>query len=195
MMSLAEERINERAHAGWDAAMAVLLGIVLLAAGWLDVRAFLAHRNRPQPQFAFMDPPGGERMGEAEVYRWNDDFVMLDNISGPEADLTLGRFRQALGPVGTLLISAHQAHALLEIRLYNPLAGQDITVNLNNQPVEQLAQLPEGVIARKYPLALRPGLNSVTFTFARYNHAGAVINDADSRLLAGTFLKLGLTLY
>ena len=79
--------------------------------------------------------------------------------------------------------------------MYNPLVGQDITVNFNNQPVEQLLQQPEGVIVRKYPLTLQPGINSVTFHFARYNRAGAVINAADSRPLAGTFFKLGLTLY
>ena len=56
MTTLAEERLSERQSAGWDALVAVLLGVALLAAGWLDVRAFLAHRNTPLLQFALMDP-------------------------------------------------------------------------------------------------------------------------------------------
>ena len=68
-------------------------------------------------------------------------------------------------------------------------------MSFNGQPLEQFPGQAQGAISRKYPLTLRPGINNITFNFSRYNHAGAVINAADDRPLAGTFLKLGVTPY
>ena len=192
-MSQIEQTATRQRHTPWDAVMAAVLGLMLLAAGWINVRAYLPHRGGPMSGFAFLEPPGGESVGNDELYRQGDSYVVLSNFAGPEKNGPQ-HFRHVLGPLSTLLISTHLPHADLDFQYYNGVEDQNLTIFSDGKVIEQLTHQPKGLIVRKYTLAMRQGINDITLVFARYNHGGVELSP-DSRLLAGTFTRLELTLY
>ncbi len=181
-------------HTGWDAVVVVLLGLALLGAGWLDVRTYRAHRGRDLPQFVFVDPEASTRMVLDELYRTADTFALLENF-GPSERWDGPRFRQALGPASTILLTTYHPHAWVRVEFYNFVPDHDLTIRCNDTVLEQFSHQPPGLIARTYPLTLQPGQNKISFGFTRYNHAGLEIVSADPRPLGGgIFLRLDLRL-
>ena len=179
---------------GWDAVVAVLLGLALLGAGWLDVRSYLAHRGQDLPQFVFVDPEASTRMALDELYRTPDTFALLENFGPPERGNGL-RYRQAFGPASTILLTTYHPHAWVRVEFLNVVPDRDFTIRCNDTVLEQFSHPPAGLIARTYPLTLQPGQNKISFSFARYNHAGLEVVSADPRPFAGgVFLKLDLRL-
>ena len=182
-------------YTGWDAAIALLLGLTLLGAGWLDVRSFFSHRaGSPAPHFAFMDPLDGQPLAPDELFRTPDSFALLDNVGALET-LNGVRFRRAFGPASTILLTTNHPAAVLGVDFFNDIAGQDITIRCNDTVVEQFPRQPVGMVGRHYRLALRPGMNNISVGFARYNHGPQDLNSPDPRPLAGSnFVKLELNL-
>ncbi len=193
-MMLIEPEAARPRYTAWDALVAALLGTALLAAGALDVRSHLLHpRDKSPPGLAFVEHTGTEQDDENASFRRGDTVAWLEHVGGLE-ETPRNRFRHAYGPQSGLVIFTPNTRARLHFRLYNPTVGQELTVRCNGQVIEQFTGPPVGIIERTYPLALRPGVNEVTFTFARYNHAGADLAPNDPRLIAGTFRTLDLTM-
>lgn len=193
-MSEIEPEANASQYTGWDALITALLGAALLAAGWLDLRAYLAHLGKPRPEFSFLEPTNGEQTGDNEQYRHADAVVWLDNIGRLET-LRHGRIRHGFGPRTAVLVWTHRTHALLNLRYFNGIDDQTLTISCDGQVIEQFPHLPTGYIERRYPLNLHPGANEIDFAFARYNHGGVEYTHDDPRPMAGEFHGFDLTLY
>ena len=180
----------------WDLALVLVLGGVLLVFGWLDGASFLASRHKLPFTFTMNSRPGGVRVGlTQEIFRHlTDDSVCLTNFAALEHQGSLN-YRQSLGPVSTLEITANHAHARLNFQFHNVIADQDLAVACNGRVLEEMNHLPlDAMLSRLYSLDLRPGANVVTFTYRRYNHDGSELAPDDPRPIAGTFNALDLLL-
>ena len=179
-------------YTGWDLVAVFLLGLTLLGAGWLDARSYLSPRSRPAAEFTLTEPRLCERVVADELYRSPDSFVLLENFGGLETGNGT-HYRAALGPTSTILFSMPHPRARLSVEFYNSIPDQDIIVRCNDTVVEQFLHQPPGPVERTYSQTLRPGTNSISFAFARYNHGPLDLKSTDSRPLSGTwFVKLDL---
>ena len=170
-------------YPGGDAAIAGLLGLALLGAGWLDAKSFLLHRRKPVPAFDFLDPQGSQRVVLDELYRSPDTFALLENIGAVEMNLPK-HYRYAFGPASTIRLTTFHSRARLNIEFYNDIPDQDITVRCKRCRARPLpppaqgnlrAQLPADPTAghhrhflRLYPLQPRPPWTSASRTRARW---------------------------
>ncbi len=177
-----------------DALVALALGVALLAAGWLDVRAYRSGQGKFRPAFALMSASaGGRRLGWEEFFQEASTVVHLGNVGRLEWDDPRDgrtKFRQVLGPVSTLEIWSELTRARVEFRLRNPFPDQTITIACNGQTLEEIHLGAHEEISRQYALDLHRGSNQLTLTFARYHPANA----AGERPIAGRLLALDLFL-
>ncbi len=184
--------VRRRRGSGWDAPVAIALGVGLLAAGWVDVSAYLSGRGKIGPAFRLLDSSNGQRIGLSEFFHEYSTVVHLGNIGrlewdDPRDDRTV--FRQALGPVSTVEIWSGETRARVELRLRNPFEGQTITVACNGRPLDEIHLEAHEETAHRYDLDLQPGSNQFTLTFAHYHPAGP-----GERPIAGRLLALDLYL-
>ena len=171
-----------------DALVAILLGLGLAAAGWADGRAYRPRDGRPMASFGLVGKVGDTRLGDDEFFQRGAIIVHLHNIGVTEHGGD-GMFRHALGPVATVETWSTQSVAQLDFVLANDFPSQDLTVAHDDETLEQFHLTP-GRIARSYHVALHPGSNRFTFTFAVYNHHGIEFENGETRPLAGAFRQL-----
>ena len=180
---------RDAAYTGWDLVAVFLLGLTLLGAGWLDARSYLSPRSRPAAEFTLTEPRLCERVVADELYRFAREFRAAGELRGAG-----NRQRDALPrcprpPPSTILFSMPHPRARLSVEFYNSIPDQDIIVRCNDTVVEQFLHQPPGPIERTYSQTLRPGTNSISFAFARYNHGPLDLKSTDSRPPVGHLVR------
>ena len=178
-----------------DVLLAIFLLVILSVVFFLDSSAYFHQQKQGMPiaDFPLMRPRSSVFIGKSEFLPVQvDATVRLENFS-PANDLHPPS-RLALGPINIIEVYSSRVRAHINFTYYNLVPDQEITICCNEKVLEHFISLPVGVVTRSYPLDLREGSNRFTILYARYNHCGASINLADTRLIAGSFTALDLFL-
>ncbi len=177
-----------RRFTGWDALVAVVLGLGLAAAGWADLHAYQLSSGRQMQTAGLVGQQGDVRLEDDEFFHNKAMSLHLHNIGGLELDDDKP-LRHALGPEFAMEIRAVAPVVQVDFVFANDFPSQDLTVASNGQALEQIHLTP-GRIERSYRVPLRPGANQFTITFAVYNGHGIQFENGEQRPVAGTFRRL-----
>jgi glucose/arabinose dehydrogenase len=103
------------------------------------------------------------------------------------------RWRWALGPRSALQFVLEEGQMLeLDLRITNPIPGQDILIEVNGVTVLALVDLEQGERREQVRFEGTAGVNRIVFTHQDWNMNETIFAEGDSRNMAVRFDKLSI---
>lgn len=174
-----------------DLAAVCLLGLGLLTAGARDWQTFGNDRqNAGSGVNLVRQHVAAKRVGGAELHLPAGHFLLVDGLAQTEGSGG-GSFRHGLGPATRLVLRSDTAReAVVSLRFYNGIEGQNLVFRHDGKVLEELRDQPKDEIKRTFHVPLGPGEHVFQLEYARWNHHGDSSAPNDARPMAGTFGRL-----